>query len=457
MSISYLGNPLFEWNGGITHGRAAPTVDSVYRIGSVTKVFAWVLAMIAEAKGLVNLDDPVKKTVPELELIDKFFIADGRNSFTWNQLASHMAGLPREAPCLILNCTVTTEEMLQRLRTSHLKLPPNITPYYSNLGFSLLGRLIAERVLGGNFEDLVQQLILDPLQMKNTSFTPPTTVVPPVPPQPLLDFKWSSPSGQMYSTARDMQKLNTYLTEASQKFFSFSNPYNPFAAAQDSSHRANSVMSSEPSNLLGIRNDKIRLSMFPRFINPDSSAFSAPWEMSQVGGYTVRAKGGNVNRYSASMATIPDLRLSLSFLTNAAVDEVAVVNQIFGIVTANLTKALYSLQTMPSPPSKTAPYVGKYFSPNGGLAVIVVDLLGNLILSLQGFGNVVLVPTTFDPINTGVLQIYIPEYTAGLSCMTRELLSVSYEVVEFTLGTEEKASAFSIPGYLYGALWSRTE
>lgn len=443
---------MFEWNGGINgNTKHLPTVDSVYRIGSVSKVFAWILALIAEAKGLVNLDDPVKKTVPELELIDKFFAGEDRNSFSWNQLASHMAGVPREAPCPILNCSYTTAEMLQRLKTSHLKLPPNTTPYYSNLGFSLLGRLIAERVLGGSFEQLVDQLILAPLDMKNTSFVAPSTLVPPVPPQPLLDFKWSAPSGQMFSTARDMEKLNNYITEAAQKFFSFGNPYNPFESAQK---RSKAASVPETKNLLGIRNDKLRLSMFPRFLNPDFTGFSAPWEISQIPGYTVRAKGGNVNFYSTSIASIPDLRLSATLLTNQPLDESAVINQILTVVTSNLTKALYALQSVPTPPSDSTPYVGQFWSPTGGQGVISQSLLG-VILSLQGLGNVVLVPATFDPTNQKILQIYIPESNLGLACMTRELLSISYEVVEFEFNSAGKVQSFTIPGYSYGTTWTR--
>lgn len=400
------------------------------------------------------MDDPVKKTVPELALIDKFFSGENQNSFTWNQLASHMAGFPREAPCPILNCSFSTAEMLQRLKTSHLKLPPNTTPYYSNLGFSLLGRLIAEHVLGGSFEQLVEQLILAPLEMKNTSFVAPSSLVPPQPPQPLLDFKWSAPSGQMYSTASDMQKLNNYLTEASQKFFSFGNPYNPFNAESSTRSSSNVFSVPEITNSLGIRNDKIRQSMFPRFLNPDFTGFSAPWEMSQIPGYTVRAKGGNVNLYSASMASIPDIRLSATLLTNQPIDESAVINQILSVVTSNLTNALYSLQSVPTPPSDSTPYVGKYWSPTGGQGVISQSLLG-VILSLQGLGNVVLVPATFDSTDKKVLQIYIPESNMGLACMTRELLSISYEVVEFEFNASGQAQSFTIPGYSYGTTWTR--
>lgn len=454
-----MGKDILFWNGGTnTNTKFAPTEDSVYRIGSVSKVFAWILALIAEAKGHVNLDEPVKKSVPELELIDLFFTGDARNSFTWNQLASHLAGLPRETPCLFLDCAVTTKEILQRLKSSHLKLPPNTTPYYSNLGFTLLGRLIADKVFatGESYEALVHRLILEPLGMKNTSFILPSKYVAPVPPQPLIDMKWNAPAGQMYSSARDLQRIATYLSESAQKFFSFGNPYNPFISFDPLTTSLDVSKSSEVANILGIRNDKIRLSMFPRFTNPDLTGFSTPWEMYQVAGYTVRAKGGNINFYSSAVALIPDLRLALTFLTNQNADENAIVSQILSVVAPNLTHALYSLQSFPTPPSNKLEYAGSYSSPNGGAAVIVPDLLGNLILSLQGIGNLVLVPTTFDAKNTKLLQIYIPESSNGLGCMNREMLSLSYEVVEFSLDSSGKFASFAIPGYLYGAVWTRT-
>lgn len=458
--IDYMGKPLFTWNGGKdSTTQSAPTSDSVYRIGSVSKLFAWLLALIAEAKGLINMHDPVKKSVPDLELIDMFFPADARNMYTWHHLAAHMAGMPREAPCQILNCTHTTTEMLARLRNSFLKLPPGTTPYYSNLGYSLLGRLISDRVFntGESYEQLVHRLILKPLQMDNTTFSAPSSFVAPNPPQPIIDFKWSSPTGQMFSTARDMQKLSNYISESSRQFFTFGNPYNPFSRSQASKTRPSKLntLSQEPNNILGIRNDRLRASMFADFENTDSTGLSAPWQLSPVDNYIIRQKGGNVNSYSASSAVIPELRLSLTFLTNQALDESAWVQSIFSQVVPDLTKVLGPLQNVPSPPKNADLYTGTYDS-TAGNALIRPDLMGNLILSAPIIGNVVLVPASFDPNNAKILQVYIPDANVlgGLPCTTRELLSLSYEVVHFEIDAG-RAKSFTIPGFIYGFFWRR--
>ena len=80
-----------------------------------------------------------------------------------------MAGLPRECPCFLEGCNVTTDVVLARLKSISLIYPPDTTPSYSNLGFALIGRLL-ESDASETYEELVQNYILQVLNMTNSGF-----------------------------------------------------------------------------------------------------------------------------------------------------------------------------------------------------------------------------------------------------------------------------------------------
>lgn len=76
-------------------------------------------------------------------------------------------GLPREAPCPAYDCNYTSELMWPRIANLSLIFPPNTMPIYSNLGFAILGRIL-EEIAGIQWEDYVQQFIVERLGLTNT-------------------------------------------------------------------------------------------------------------------------------------------------------------------------------------------------------------------------------------------------------------------------------------------------
>jgi CubicO group peptidase (beta-lactamase class C family) len=71
--------------------------QTVYRVGSVTKVFTALMLMQLRDAGKLHLDDPIQKYLPEFQIKSRF--PDARPA-TFRQVAAHYAGLPREAPML---------------------------------------------------------------------------------------------------------------------------------------------------------------------------------------------------------------------------------------------------------------------------------------------------------------------------------------------------------------------
>lgn len=154
----------------ISRGRA--NGDTIFEIGSVTKVFTSMLLEDAVARGEVALNDPIAKYLPP------DVRAPQRNGkpITLEQLSRHTSGLPRLPSNLdprdLQNpyADYTVEKLYAFLSVHELARDPGESEEYSNLGAGLLGHLLARRA-GVDYETLVRQRILDPFGMKDTALT----------------------------------------------------------------------------------------------------------------------------------------------------------------------------------------------------------------------------------------------------------------------------------------------
>jgi len=153
-----------------------PGPDTIFEIGSVTKVFtATVLADMVE-EGLVALGDPVQRYLPD----DARLPVRGR-PITLADLATQTSGLPRLPRGLILQsfrhrqdpyARFTVADLERAVGEARLKGEPGGKIRYSNFGFGLLGHVLAARS-GRTFERLVQERICEPLGLTDTRITIP--------------------------------------------------------------------------------------------------------------------------------------------------------------------------------------------------------------------------------------------------------------------------------------------
>jgi serine-type D-Ala-D-Ala carboxypeptidase/endopeptidase len=146
--------------------------DTLFEIGSITKVFTALLLADMVQRGEVKLDDPIAKYMPATAKIPQ---RDGKQ-ITLVDLATHTSGLPRMPanfkPKDPANpYTDYTDDQLYTFLSSY-ELPRDIGIkfVYSNLGFGLLGQGLAHRN-GTDYETLVETRICEPLGMKSTHMT----------------------------------------------------------------------------------------------------------------------------------------------------------------------------------------------------------------------------------------------------------------------------------------------
>ncbi|WP_354642647.1 serine hydrolase domain-containing protein [Kitasatospora camelliae] len=151
-----------------------PGPDTVFEIGSVTKVFTGLaLARLAVA-GAVELDEPLVRLLPA----EAWVPSRGGREITLQHLATHTSGLPRlpkgllpaallrpNAPDPYAGCTA--ERLLRGLAATRLRAVPGQRFRYSNLGAGLLGLALARRA-GTDFAGLVEREVSAPLGLTAT-------------------------------------------------------------------------------------------------------------------------------------------------------------------------------------------------------------------------------------------------------------------------------------------------
>jgi CubicO group peptidase (beta-lactamase class C family) len=143
--------------------------DTLFEIGSITKVFTALLLADMAQRGEVKLDDPIAKYVPSTAKIPQ---RDGRQ-ITLVDLATHTSGLPRMPanfnPKDPANPYIdyTDDQLYAFLSSYELTRDIGVKFVYSNLGFGLLGQGLARRN-GTDYETLVETRICEPLGMKST-------------------------------------------------------------------------------------------------------------------------------------------------------------------------------------------------------------------------------------------------------------------------------------------------
>ncbi|MDH4987703.1 serine hydrolase [Aminobacter anthyllidis] len=146
--------------------------NTLYEIGSITKVFTGLLLAEMAASGEVGLDDPLANYMPEGVTVPE----RAGKVITLADLATHRSSLPSLPDDLIppdtLNpyATYTTEQLYRFL--SRYQLPRDIGAdfEYSNTGFGLLGQALARRA-SVDYETLVSQRITAQLGMSSTAIT----------------------------------------------------------------------------------------------------------------------------------------------------------------------------------------------------------------------------------------------------------------------------------------------
>ena len=160
--------------------------DTIFAIGSITKVFTTILLADMVNRGLVNLDDPIEKYLPTSVKLPTY----NGQKITLENLATHTSGLPEfpvshcvsnfnrtdddddsiKARLFFIECdkNYTFDQLYQDLSNTTLTSEPGLKFEYSTFGISLLGHILVLKS-GMSYDRLLEERILNVLGMNSTS------------------------------------------------------------------------------------------------------------------------------------------------------------------------------------------------------------------------------------------------------------------------------------------------
>ncbi|KAJ9667186.1 hypothetical protein H2201_002706 [Coniosporium apollinis] len=266
--------PWFTYNFGPEGSNV--TSDSIYRIASISKVFAVYEALVNH----LDLDDTVGKWIPE-------FQRDEVAGITLRSLAGQTSGLTRDY-------------YINTLSQRELVYPPSSFPSYSNMAYDVLGQIV-ELKTGKNYSDLIAHDVAHRLNMPRTSLLKPDDSLGVIPTALANrswyeDFGWAGPAGAMYSSASDLAQFARLILNDLDSF-------------------------NETS--LGLPGHVLREWFKPHSYTASNVGFvGLPWEDVRPsipglnGGFpfTVHIKSGSLIVYESELAIVPEYGFGLSVL-----------------------------------------------------------------------------------------------------------------------------------------------
>ncbi len=305
MSIALVHDQYVVWTKNIGFATIDTEVpvrsDTVFRIGSITKLFTATMLMQLQDDGLLRLDQSVEGFLP-VKLQSPF--ADPR-PVSFRQMASHTSGFPPEGGDYWQTMSMPSiEQLYEDNPIIVLQHPPFTSVAYSNFAVSILGGVLA-RIANSRYEDYVLEEIFQPLQMSDSVFsvaeieseqlatgysfaTGEYVVV-----QPII-LNALAPAGQAYSSAKDLAK---------------------FVSLQ---FRNRARGNDQVLGISSLREMRQPVSLFPNIAeaSPVGFGMGVGWFLREIAGHQGVGHGGGIPGYTSDITVIPDLKLGIINLRN---------------------------------------------------------------------------------------------------------------------------------------------
>jgi len=174
VSVALIDSNRIVWSQGFGYAdkekRVKATQNTIYRIGSVTKVLNSVGILKAQEQNKINIDYPIRKYLPHFAMKSPEYLVD---KITLKSLLAHHSGIG--APDMITTNFENNPKALDCayginvFRKLYLAYTPHTATLYSNQG-TYLSSCILEKQVDENYTDYIQKNILLPLEMNHSIY-----------------------------------------------------------------------------------------------------------------------------------------------------------------------------------------------------------------------------------------------------------------------------------------------
>ncbi|MER7070258.1 serine hydrolase domain-containing protein [Terrabacter sp. NPDC000476] len=335
--------------GGVTSLATQVPVDAetVFQIGSVTKIWTTTLVLQLVDDGLLDLDKPLLDHLPELVIGDM----EAAKALTTRHLLTHTAGFEGD----IFTDTGRGDDAIEKYVATLTDLPqvfePGETFSYNNTAFVVLGRLV-EVLRGKPFDEVLLDRIAVPLRLERVSPSPYEAIrhraatghVPGEDERPVPATTWA--------LARSNAPAGSMLAMTPTDLLGFVRMHLDGGVAPDGTR----VLG--PASVRAMQHREVDL---PRLAGM-GDAWGLGWELFDTPQGTVVAHDGGTIGQAAFLRVVPESGVAIAMLTNGG--------DVFGLFTDVVARLLtrlagVELPARPTPPADPQPvdvtrYLGRY-------------------------------------------------------------------------------------------------
>ncbi|MGH9066634.1 MAG: serine hydrolase domain-containing protein [Acidimicrobiales bacterium] len=334
------------------------TTDSVFQVGSITKVWTSTLVMQLVDEGKVDLDSPLRSYLPGFRIADESAGA----SLTVRQVLSHVAGFEGD----VFTDTGRGDDAIEKYLGVLSGVPQLFRPgemfSYNNAGFCVLGRLV-EVLRGQPYGAVLRQRLAGPLGLSHLATRAEEAILHRaalghVRPTPEAD---PSPA-PVWSLAPSNEAAGSMLSMSPRDLLGFAAMHLRGGTAPDGAR----ILSDKAVRAMQERQVELP------FLGMMGNAWGLGWEIFDwEGGPVIGHDGGTIGQ-SAFLRIVPEANVSVALLTNGG-NPFPMYQDVFGLALSEL--AGVSVPAHPEPPSVPPPvsdpsrYVGRYEAD-----VVVIDV-----------------------------------------------------------------------------------
>jgi beta-lactamase class C len=280
-------------------------IHTVFRLGSVSKPMSAVLAATLVRDHIINWDDPVIKFLPGFALKSKEYT----ETLTLRHVLSHTMGLPYHAFTNMIEERASIDTLLKELRYLDLVGEPGKIYSYQNVGYSVIGEVI-KAATQKSFEEVLNEKLFRPLQMKNSSASYHGMVSNPNAASPHLFSRkrWVPvPVSDTYYDVSPAGGINASITDM---------------ALWLKALLGNNPEVLDPETLSEVFKPHVKAISknrhFWRWKRPRASYYALGWRVLTFNQDTIDYHGGYVNGFRSEVAIDRKNKIAICVLTNAA-------------------------------------------------------------------------------------------------------------------------------------------